>query len=365
MKAVKYLLLSVTFALLSGCVAPSMVVSTRATGIEEGIVYSLPKQLVKVTYKRNTKDLKEKKVCEELIIKAEEPIPDTDNTFYATMEHGFMFSDALEISTKNGLLDGAIGHSEDKTGDIIVSLAGSLSGLFPSTFQPELMTPLPLPDTDPQKALECKGKPTISITQDIDPSKRKDVDALNSRLCSESIMLMLKVDPPRTMLVEPLKALFKAEGLIYRQPGTFTVKVKRTKLNGNKCECVGIDPTIQSVNLTLAQGGQIGILPLPRGGFSKNEYDFSFSDGNLSRSKTIQPSEALSAVNIIPNALKAMISVPAELLQLRVNYSTHEKELLELKKTMLEAQAEIKRKELELDEIKKRESKPEKGKDDE
>ena len=178
MEAPKYLLAPVILALLSGCAAKSMVVSKRATGIEEGMIYSLPKQLVKITYKRNTEDLEEKKVCEELTINAEDPIPDTDNTFYATIEHWITSSDILEISTANGLLAGAIGHSEDKTGDIVVSLAGSLAGLgiapspsaIPKALQPS------------SAALEACEKKAISITQDIEPCGNR----LNQRsLCSK------------------------------------------------------------------------------------------------------------------------------------------------------------------------------------
>lgn len=468
MEATKYLFAPIILVLLSGCASKSMVVSKRATGIEEGIVYSLPKQLVKVTYNRKRidptkaaeaidsikKSLKEKMsnerevkrellrsdlegnkkeelknkltdiettklvltinlysrtstfaaaimkcapslervkkavdsalsefseapskindltkrtiefadaiiecdqslqpdeaFSEELIIKAEEPIPDAENTFYATIDHRIISSDALEISTENGLLAGAIGHSEDKTGDIIVSLAGSLTGLG--------IVPVPVPTREfspRSKSLEnCEEQEAISITQYIDPGEEKDRKALNKQLCK--VCLRLDIDKPRTANLP--KAPSFANGLIYRQPGTFTFKVERANYGNpsdSQEECVGIGEDIQVVSLTLAQGGQIGVLPFPRGFASKNEYDVSFSNGALSRRKIVRPSEALSAVNMVPNALKAMISVPAELLQLKVDYSSREKELLELKKAMLEAQTEVAKKQAELEKLKK------------
>ena len=163
-------------------------------------------------------------------------------------------------------------------------------------------------------------------------------------------MLCLCVDKPRTANLPEI--LSPTNGLIYRQPGAFTFKVKRSNWDDAQEECVDSGADIQVVSLTLAQGGQIGILPFPRGFASKNEYDVSFSNGRLSRRKIVRPSEALSAVNIVPNALKAMISVPSELLQLKVNYSSREKEILELKKAMLEAQTEIIKKQAELEKLK-------------
>lgn len=88
-------------------------------------------------------------------------------------------------------------------------------------------------------------------------------------------------------------------------------------------------------------------MPLPTGIFSKSESDISFSNGSLSKVKIIQPSELLGAVRLIPTALKAMLAAPAELLQLKIDYSSREKELLELKKTILELQTEIEKGKLE------------------
>ena len=441
MKVAKYRSALMLSLLLLGC-SQSMVTSKRAKPNipEKGVIYSLPKQLVKVTYNRKIIDsteeeLKKKKAqeaiestkkaieekekdekslerslkdidpqdanrnelennlrskliqikadklvlaniltrqrdalsiaifnhakslqsneafSEELTITAEEPIPDTNNTFYATIDHRIIFSDSLEISTKNGLLDGAIGHSEDKTGAVVVSLAGSLSGLLPS--------PLPVPPG--HKFLPdmldgdsgCKKRSVISIERTIDPSRKEDINTLNKQLhagCIELCVASSLREVPKRLGYEDSE-----DGLIYRQPGIVTFKVKGSKAgNWNELsQCNKGNAEIQSINVVLAQGGQIGILPFPRGFASKNEYDVSFSNGMLSRSKIVQPSEALSTVSILPDALKAMISVPAELLQLKVNYSSREKEILELKKAMFEAQTEIIKKQAEIENLKK------------
>ena len=417
-------------AILVGCASTeSIVVSNRSNpgSIEEGVVYSLPKQLVKVTYTRKAIDsseaAKEKKKAEETVevttkalktkkkeekdlitliknidpqaankvqleaklnldltkIKAEKllltkqltenkktlsaasfayaqslqsdkafseqlkitpesPIADNKNTFYAKVQHQGMYSDTLELKTKNGLLDGAIGHSEDKTGEIIVSLAGSLSGLIQPAFlgtSGQKLFSLPIPSP----AAKCQKKEAVSVSQVIDPSEQSDKDALNKQLSDGCIEI--DIEPPLTAQVNVLNNKQKAKGLLYRQPGTFSFNVQN----------VDDHSVMQTIRLSLAQGGQVGIISMPKGNFSKNEYDVAFSNGILTKNKVIQPSETLGVVMIVPNALREIFAIPTELIQLKVNYSSSEKELIEFKKAMLEAQVEIEKKQLELEGI--------------
>jgi hypothetical protein len=271
-----------------------------------------------------------------LAILPESPIADNNHTFYATVKHSGTYSDTLELKVKNGLLDGAVGFSEDKTGEIIISIAGGLSGLIQPSFlglaQPKmfrLQLP-PVPDG-------CKKEDAISVSQVIDPSDKSDLTALNQRLKSACISIEIK--EPDTTQTATLNSLTIANGLVYRQPGIFTFVVKDVD---DKSE-------LQKVRLSLAQGGQIGVISMPKGGFSKNEYDVAFSNGMLTKNKIIQPSEALGAAMVLPDALREVFAIPTELIQLKVDYSFSEKELLELKKAMLEAQIEIDKKQMELE----------------
>jgi len=277
-------------------------------------------------------------IDEQLTVESQTPIPDTDLTFCAEVQHQGMYSDTLELKTKNGLLEGAIGHSDDKTGEIVVSLAGGLAGLvgFPGRVTTLFKSTEPRPETE-----RCpdERKP-ISITQIIDPGSETDLAALNKRLGC----VVIEIDPQPTSKEKPdLPGGVTpfANGLVYRHPGIFTFKVK--KLNK--------DSETRTIRVNLAQGGAIGILPMPKGSFSKNEYDVAFSNGMLTRSKITQPSEVLGAVMILPNALKEIFSIPGELIKLKVDYSTSEKALVELKKAMIEAQVEIEKKQMELESL--------------
>lgn len=425
------LIIGVIVCTTVGCSTSSIVVSTKAKPdhIEQGIIYSLPKQLVKVEYSRKrldsgeaavarekakekvsaTQKLLDAKVAEEkatsalianidptatnkaeleaklqleltkikaeklgltitlktqtdqlstaetdyalalqsddaftekLSITAADPIPDTANTFYATIDHDSKNSDAVDLSVKNGLLHGAIGHSEDMTGEIIVSLAGAFSGLN-SLSGIRLRS---LTGNYPKQTPCPTKKSVISFEQIIDPDNPNDQKIVNDRLSSACLRLEINPAMDYTKASIDKNNLTKdgaINGIMYRQPGTYTFNLIDTKSNSK----------IQTIKLNLAQGGQIGYLSMPKGRLSKTEYDIAFSSGILTKSKIVQPSEYAAAAMIIPNALKAIFAIPTELIQFKVDYSTSEKDLMALKKTMLETQLEIDKKQMELDSL--------------
>ena len=272
-KAYQFLII---LALISGCAAQSMVVSKRAHvgQIGEGMLYSLPKQLVKVIYTPQENKLE---------IIAEDPIPDTDHTFYATIDHRNTYSDTIEISTKNGLLHGDLmGHSEDKTGEIVVSLASSAAGM-PQPLQFSIQGSIEVPEPSSNQNGCTPNKETL-ITQVIDPSDSKDINTLSERLKKDACIELTVLESNEATGIQKQNAALQEclqcqNGLIYRQPGIFTFVVKKVSTNSE----------IGRIRLSLAQGGHIGVLPLPTGFFSKSESDISFSDGRLSKVKIVQP----------------------------------------------------------------------------
>ena len=196
----------IAVAFLTGCVAltESIVVSTKLSSgeIEDGVVYSLPKQLVRVVYTRTPKT-KTAEESEQLRITPEPPIPDASHTYYAKIQHKGIYSDTLELKTKNGLLDGAIGHSEDKTGEIIESF--SLSGFSPSPSEEKALSNFTVFGTDKDEVEKCKKKEAISISLVIDPGEPNDLEVfieLNESIQSEIIAYL-----SRDSIVKLLKNL--------------------------------------------------------------------------------------------------------------------------------------------------------------
>ncbi len=286
---------------------------------------------------------------EQLKITAEDTITDDPWSFSANLNHSRSRSDSLELTIKNGLLDGAVGSTEDKTGEIISSLAGALSGLkrFSGINKSGNVTAMrSLTDLN-----NCKKDKAISVTQVIDPDVDNDYVILNRRLHAGCISICTDNIRPRKLKINK-KSNGEIPGLVYRQPGLYSFYINNNdskQYSNTGKSCSNTHEAIQTVKLNLAQGGRVGYIEMPKGRFSKNDYDVSFSKGMLAKNKIVRPSEVVGAISIIPNALKEIISIPAELIQLKVNYSTSEKDLIELQKTIIQAELEIEKRQQELD----------------
>jgi len=442
---------SILLAAIQGCSSTqSIVVSSKADfkNAQAGIAYSLPKQLVKVTYTRTIlKEAEEKKkrdnaekalnsVIEKLANKSEEedakkaliksvdpkianraqviaklnleltqimaekllltsslankkkaliaanekyslaletdkayaetfnispqsPIADADHTFYANIDHSFAYSDEMDITLKNGLLEGSIGHSEDKSADIAVSFIGGLSGLAGAAPITSVMSKLemrssldPSINKDDDKEV-CTKKGTIIVSQVIDPNISNDLARLNKQLeagcLSINISSEASISKTDNLFVktESDTQPYKANGLLYRQPGIFNFKV--FGLGEKKDKNTYKTTELQVIRLSLSQGGPIGLISMPKGRFSKNEYNVKFSAGSLVKNKTIQPSELLGVAMLLPNALRAVFAIPTELLQLKIDYSSKEKESIELQKSILDAQLSLSKAQTEME----------------
>ena len=62
----------------------------------------------------------------------------------------------------------------------------------------------------------------------------------------------------------------------------------------------------------------------PKQDFADNEVEFEFKSGLLTKYKSVTPNEFLQALRMIPAGLKALIATPAEIIQLKIDYSTKE-----------------------------------------
>lgn len=391
---------------LTGCAGTHMVQSTRVSNsdAQQGLLYSLPKQLVKVEYKRspikkpqakaawekkklekaelikekaalegqtkilegliqqlnldatNNADILAKRKAELVELKAKSainmaklvaankaeveafytlnrfnatdsesvftetlkltplaPIPDPNNVYNAKILHEGSTTDSLNLKVKNGLLSGAVGYTEDNTGDIAVSLAGSIAAFtgFPSQHMALMKE-----RTDFPPILGCTKKPSVNIEYKLDVEDPSDLILLNNKLAAGC--LKLSVIQEKQNKLSTIEGPNTGNGLLYRHPAQVTFAV--IQVGGDK---------LSQQKLLLAQAGPIGVIEMPRSNFARNDYSLTFADGLLSEASIVQPSEWLALANYIPEIGKAILSIPAEILQLKVDYSSKEAALAE------------------------------------
>jgi hypothetical protein len=262
-------------------------------------------------------------------------LPITINTkqaYSAKIEHSSFSSDQMQLkTTPEGLLEGSVGYSDGELDTVFSSLA-SLYGLT-SGGQATLMKKI--------NRNVPQGRPPaqFSLIVDLDgetPFKevREALSAVGSGLRIDTdYSVKYKDISNENELKENVSHsevpfLKHIDGLVYARPG-----IVKIKICGANCE---------SHRLVIAQAGQRGILHLPKGIFAKNDYDFSFKNSMLISSKTTYGNEITGFLGMFPAAVKAMFSSVTDFIQFRINIGSNEKELLELEKSLIEAEIALK-----------------------
>ncbi|MCK6186841.1 hypothetical protein [Pseudomonas sp. EYE_354] len=281
--------------------------------------------------------------AEKLEITAEPITTDKKFTYSAGVDHSPMFSDNIELKSKNGLLDGALGHSDDKTSDIFVSIVSSLAAMKSPGSNKMVYRTLKRQPAAPT----CTKSPVISVSQTIDPYEPKQLDIVNQLVRRGCIKISISSDgfDKQTQSTGPAAA----DGLVYRTPGILNFYVNEIIDNVGT---TGPTP-IGIIPVGLAQAGHSGYVSLPKGRFAKNEYDVSFSNGVLVKHKTVQPSEVLGAAMIVPNTIRGIFALPTELIKFKVDYSSSDKSIADSQKAVLAAQVEMEKLQMELEKLQK------------
>ena len=253
--------------------------------------------------------------------------PDPEFQYVAQINHQSNFSDEIEIKVKNGLLTGAIGHSEGKNDAIVSAIVGGISGLrnLPSfnksyNFYGDIARHTP--------AGGCPDK--LSVSRIIDPNNPAEVTAFENLMqgCAKlSISKEFGGAATKNDIGDSIN------GFVYRQPGYYKIEVEFIDATASK--------NVKRTDRVVLAQGPINYISLPKSGFAKNEYDITFADGALSKSKAVRPSEALAIASLLPNALKAIFAIPTELVQLKVDLSSKEQSLAETETAIVKALIEL------------------------
>ena len=288
-----------------------------------------------------------------------ELIPDPE-CFYTLMYEGSSWAhDNVTVTlSKEGLLQRVQVTTEDKTPEIVVKIAEIAKEIIKLT----VLGPMPVPKVkavpetpkrfvdavfDPCKLLK-KGKPgegegeTVYYSPDI------------------KIWLEGPAEPQSYS-----KSFANQKGVYYRPLLPYTLTVKQT----GKEKIDNVDQTITYVkNQTVFLPNFAPVLALDITGAAlvKKTTNLAFTDGLLTSFNVEKPSEILAGLNILPNIIKAMLALPTEMIQLKIDYSKKYTEMINQQKEELKAkQALLEELQQEREKAKeKREKAKEKKKDD-
>ena len=98
---------------------------------------------------------------------------------------------------------------------------------------------------------------------------------------------------------------------------------------------------IQRVYIPLPDRTRIGNIAVTRAAFVNKVTKLTFDNGVLTKFDINKPSESIAAIQIPIDIAKSIISIPGEILKLRLDYSTASKQVLDAQKNELQAKQDL------------------------
>ncbi len=263
--------------------------------------------------------------------------PDTSILFMAKLDHHFNRSDDLKLSTDDsGLLISVKAQSEDETPRIIENMTKTIIEIV------KIASGVPIPSAL-EVAVQPKPLMPFSYVREFDSTKkneRDDVFGDIKKLTQGEYVFTIKRPAYEYSLNEIPRSI---SGVVYRRSMPYTINVKQVLEEGNSTE-EGSVTNKYSKTFMLPNKGPIAVLPLEAGPFVKTDYDVEFNHGMLTKHNAKRPSEGRGLTAIPLFMAKAVAAVPASILQLKIDYSSKQKELLEAQKLKFEAEESLRKK---------------------
>lgn len=295
---------------------------------------------------------------------------DTSQRFVANLSHSVLRDDEQKfVVTQGGLLSSADVTATDRAGDILVELAGAV-GAFGSGGG---VTKLNLSDNAAKPAPVACELTIKNFRYQFNPKDSHSVSQANEALKAGNWPFAIEpentnsqsgpkqaptadgVFADKPVIAEKHEsardtqlASAGVDGLVYRTAVPFLLTLWQCN-SGSDCQThvanramlQTIATPVQAASFLVPQAGPVSYIPLRSSAFVKTVDNVVFSDGVLTSWAANRPSEVFEVVRLPVRILKALISVPAEIIKLRVDYSNQTQTLTDAYAKQLAAEQNL------------------------
>jgi len=248
------------------------------------------------------------------------PDPDPKAHFVTNLSHSSLRSDSLNLGVTNGLLNSATATSADQTPQIILTLANTAI-----TFASILGTGGGVPLGEERAARGVAPPPPCrqdSWSVIFDPLNKAELDAVISELSGRTQNIVLKTYIPEapSMSIAP-PAAPQVNGLVYRAMTARTLTLAPSATPSPDCPLV--NPTAaQSIVAVVPDTNTAYVVPARAGAFTTSSFNFAFTNGTLTSYSNQQPSEIAAAAGIPLAIANSLMTIPTQILKLRLDYDS-------------------------------------------
>ena len=274
--------------------------------------------------------------------------PDPRRRYVADLNHRAFRSDKLTLNTTSqGLLSGAVGHSEDQSLGTLTAVLSTLAVARGPTMRS--LAPRNRTCTTSVGATPL----TTALTWTIDPTDAADLKSVNDRLddycLNVEAVLQVKANAQSPGFDEFTNLDVKyrkdtgnssanstptspqAYGLFYRRAEPYSVRLMET---------VGHSVLAQET-VFLPNASPIAMVPFRTGGLTKSEFDVEFTEGMLTKMDVTRPSEALAAASLPLSVVSAVLGSVTDFVQLKIDLSKKNKDRVTEQTALIKALAEL------------------------
>lgn len=306
-----------------------------------GIFYSLPKGIVQLKFM--PLNSREKQPLLQVMTKY---VPDPERHFNLYYNRNIAYDDNISISvSREGLLKSIEVTTEDKTKDVVVTVVEIAKEIakffiaFPGGDLREVdASRVKYFDIafDPRDFIvDAKGEPRSQITETGENLKDYGIEKLRViRMFDSSKVKMADAgaeDSHNGIFYKPL--LPYKLSFDHCLPVTVAGTAKEAKQTAEPLKYVNHYDLI----IYLPNEAPIVAVDVERAFFVKKVTKLTFADGVLESIQVSKPSELLASAHIPLDIVKSITSIPSEIIQLKIDYSSKNEKLYEAQKKEIDA----------------------------
>lgn len=274
--------------------------------------------------------------------------PENNRRYLLDLDHNIFRNDALDVTVENGLLSSSKATSDDQTKNIILSLVQGFSAF---------KTPKGLGEEN----FIYKSKVNDSNIEEcneyfyqhiFNPTDTTETQAVIAALKGHRAGVTFKLDHVFKQLISPT-TVKEVDGIVYRAPLNLGITLYSDEDAPAICGGTAIKQQ-ETIVMTVPDPDAEFILMPRAGAFTKSQFDFTFKDGSPSKYTVDRPSEVAGIASLPIDIAKALISIPAEIIRLRVDYDSKANSAIEAKTAEYKAQIDLLKAKKELQDEKKK-----------
>lgn len=309
----RYLIIITCVIVISIAGCSSTAVRTNSNDKAIGLPYYLPKGMVNL-------EIMKEKVEGTLAIKITEVKIQPDNAFRYTLQYqpNSMSDDGLEVTTtKTGLLSELKFTSDEHTDEFIIKLAEAIKEGAKAAFTPF--------------GIVQEGKEyNLIYVASFDPfTELNEINAVIQKLNPRFEIQFPVLNSP-VKFESAKRSDCDQNNICFRPTSVFPLILKEN----------GVE--LQRINMELPDPTVMGQIDVTRAVFVRKVTNLTFDNGSLVKVEINKPSEAIAGIEIPINILRTFASIPAEIIQLKINHSTNNKGFSDALKDELDSRQALK-----------------------